>query len=998
MPNVGSAEIVSLYTVYCGFDTEFETPTDQTVWSRTEPTDKEFIWYKTHITYDDGSTLYSDPQLDDGTIRIIRIYTSYYGTEDADFVPNNDTPGWSETEPQNTYIWTRRVTEYSNSGVEYGPITRRENGESEDGGEGHGDTTDPEELDIISVENQYFGTDDPNKIPTSEDTWSTVTPENFRYLWVRTKTTYSDDSVVYSDPQLDISNDEWSDEGHDLPPADPVDEGSYEEPDSPDIDDEEDEALIDRGIPEEDDNYEKVQAAIIDYVEAQQEIFNKLTNNGTAEGIFFAEDEQGVKQLYINMSFARTGILQLGGSNNEYGVAQLLDRENNVISQWDQLGFMSSAVYIDGRDGLQSFINIPNNFSSMIAKVVAFNRDDTLYRYDNDLIHSYDLDSRYYELYVEQATERGWRFVSYNFVEPFDPDMYPSGSFANFVKKHASYSIHDRLLYIYKNFTSPIDLGPQAFNMTYKSPIDGGIDGTGKTLVIPYYIQIKNQVPTELVDDIHFIIRISFYSNDGTVINSKVNEEIRLADVNQWLKINIDTNIWEPFDWVKITVSGLKIGSAQAAFSNWYEFEDDFYLDFTRGITIDFAAPFIGVVDSSHPIDFGYSDQDKRFVLEKRKKYVGHVSLNDQGYIYRTEYNSNKDNYFNVKIGYSDEGSSEEDVSSYLETLDAFSYDIDDEIEIYSKSTNGIKIEKIYDNKIDTTILDDEKLTIETNEFKTRITNGQLYLEKNIYDETQEVPILLGTNTLNLKSDTLDLVYYDYTNDETGTVHIPDLGNISNKVSKDGDTMTGALSIQKAPFTIGTVPSSNKYGSEHWLLDQENNYIGSIESFYFTSDASGIQMQAERSDSGTRKTNVLRLGVNVDGTPYVQVTNQATWRKAIGFNSYAHTAGAGTFTLVEGGGGSTSSSGVIRRGGMALVTVCLKLDAKSYVNTGAGAFAKVTPLPTQAGRFNAVVGNEIKAFRYNTSGEIFFNSNTTITGNPYMLGQFCYVYTDSTTS
>lgn len=58
----------------------------------------------------------------------------------------------------------------------------------------------------------------------------------------------------------------------------------------------------------------------------QQEVFDRLTNGGTAQGIYM---ENG--QLYILFSYARGGVLQLGGLENELGELSLLDDSKNKL-------------------------------------------------------------------------------------------------------------------------------------------------------------------------------------------------------------------------------------------------------------------------------------------------------------------------------------------------------------------------------------------------------------------------------------------------------------------------------------------------------------------------------------------------------------------------------------------------------------------------------------------------------------------------------------------
>lgn len=57
-----------------------------------------------------------------------------------------------------------------------------------------------------------------------------------------------------------------------------------------------------------------------------EEIFNLLTNNGSMKGIY----KEG-NQLYISFTYAKGGILKLGGPNNGYGTFEVYDASGNVI-------------------------------------------------------------------------------------------------------------------------------------------------------------------------------------------------------------------------------------------------------------------------------------------------------------------------------------------------------------------------------------------------------------------------------------------------------------------------------------------------------------------------------------------------------------------------------------------------------------------------------------------------------------------------------------------
>lgn len=72
----------------------------------------------------------------------------------------------------------------------------------------------------------------------------------------------------------------------------------------------------------------------IDEALTQQDIFNRLTDNGSAQGLFMTQDGQ----LYINLTYARSGTLVLGGLNNTNGTMQVLDASGNVVATVNNLG------------------------------------------------------------------------------------------------------------------------------------------------------------------------------------------------------------------------------------------------------------------------------------------------------------------------------------------------------------------------------------------------------------------------------------------------------------------------------------------------------------------------------------------------------------------------------------------------------------------------------------------------------------------------------------
>ena len=69
----------------------------------------------------------------------------------------------------------------------------------------------------------------------------------------------------------------------------------------------------------------------------QETIFNLLTNNGEAKGIWLKD-----KQLYVSFTYAQGGTLKLGGANNDNGIMQILNSSGGVIGSWDKDGIIAS--------------------------------------------------------------------------------------------------------------------------------------------------------------------------------------------------------------------------------------------------------------------------------------------------------------------------------------------------------------------------------------------------------------------------------------------------------------------------------------------------------------------------------------------------------------------------------------------------------------------------------------------------------------------------------
>lgn len=208
---------------------------------------------------------------------------------------SNTTPptsGWATTAPdwqEGRYIWQRTVTTMQDGTQNISDPTciqaAGENGEA--GATGIG---------VSQIVEQYY-------LSTSSTTqtggsWSTAQPawEKGKYIWTRSEITWTDDSVTHTDPIL---------------------------------------AKAINGANEAVDD--------LDTSLNQQEVFNRLTNNGKAQGIILQNG-----QLYINAEYIQSLILKVGGVNNENGTFEVYNGSGVLVGKIDKDG----AKFTNGSDWL----------------------------------------------------------------------------------------------------------------------------------------------------------------------------------------------------------------------------------------------------------------------------------------------------------------------------------------------------------------------------------------------------------------------------------------------------------------------------------------------------------------------------------------------------------------------------------------------------------------------------------------------------------------------
>lgn len=146
-----------------------------------------------------------------------------------------------------------------------------------------------------------------------------------------------------------------------------------------------------------------------------------------------------------------------------------------------------------------------------------------------------------------------------------------------------------------------------------------------------------------------------------------------------------------------------------------------------------------------------------------------------------------------------------------------------------------------------------------------------------------------------------------------GTVGIPDdIPGDSDKVSKSGDTMTGALTMYGADInlrstanTIGTVPATSAADRRVYFRDKLNTVFGKLQSIFLNDGRVGMQLGTQRTVNGSLVENNVSLYIDASGNRSVTFTQIAAWRAALGLG----TSGALPITAAQGGTGATSAAG-----------------------------------------------------------------------------------------
>lgn len=156
---------------------------------------------------------------------------------------------------------------------------------------------------------------------------------------------------------------------------------------------------------------EQVETDIDDSL-TQQEIFNRLTDNGAAQGLYI---DPVTGQIYVNASYIRSGTLVLGGLNNQNGTLQVLDASGNVVGTWDNNGVTILKGLISGPS-----MELKYNPVTGVSDAITLTRQDNGYVYGKLYVYKWQNSD-----YAEP------RFALYDYDEDsYDPDYDISTPYA----------------------------------------------------------------------------------------------------------------------------------------------------------------------------------------------------------------------------------------------------------------------------------------------------------------------------------------------------------------------------------------------------------------------------------------------------------------------------------------------------------------------------------------------------------------------------------------
>lgn len=215
---------------------------------------------------------------------------------------------------------------------------------------------------------------------------------------------------------------------------------------------------------------------------------------------------------------------------------------------------------------------------------------------------------------------------------------------------------------------------------------------------------------------------------------------------------------------------------------------------------------------------------------------------------------------------------------------------------------------------------------------------------------------------------------------------------LSGKVSKAGDTMTGDLILQDGScitqdtrITSGTAPSSDIYGKSVYLNDSARFNVGTWQIMSLVNGREGFQLVAGKKVNDVNKFNYIRMLVDANGNPVVEMNGSAAWRSALGLG----TSGALPITVAQGGTGQTAVTGTTTISQIATAASGFTIVSASYYQWG-----KLAMLYMQVKTATAVTSDTNMAVATLVSGKRpIFQALAVPLATTY---RYCYISSDGT--
>lgn len=161
---------------------------------------------------------------------------------------------------------------------------------------------------------------------------------------------------------------------------------------------------------------------------------------------------------------------------------------------------------------------------------------------------------------------------------------------------------------------------------------------------------------------------------------------------------------------------------------------------------------------------------------------------------------------------------------------------------------------------------------------------------------TVSAPIIGKTITLNQSTNWALNVEYEIGEPSKTASSFSKSAELPEKVNRDGDTMTGDLTIYGKRLIVkssnidrDTAPASNTTGNSYLrFLDKDGDYIGSVYSRLTADKSIETCLQARTNVNGTEQTSTISIGMDDDGTRYYYVTDPSAFCEALHVGDYVN--------------------------------------------------------------------------------------------------------------